>query len=166
MSNPHYTGDPIVAGAWRRQTFSAAIDRPSPEMTDAILSEHLPALNKLLSATSSAALAEVIGTAYDFSRMLHGAAGSAGDAFYRAFVPELQSVLDPLQIELVKRCTRCEVGQQEFVGSTVFLGLVKVMSAQQLAGKTVNTQTIMRRAMVICECALLGSIPPPPPMSA
>jgi hypothetical protein len=156
------SGDPIVAGAWRRQTFSAAIDRPSPEMTTTILSEHIPALYKLLSSTSSGAgeLSELIGTAYDFSRMLHGATSSAGDTFYRAYVPELQSALDPLQIELVKRCTRCEVGEPEQVGATVFLGLVKVASAQQLGGKALNTQTVMRRAMVICECALLGAIAP------
>lgn len=154
-------GDPIVAGAWRRQTFSAAIEKPSPEMTQAILTELLPALTRLLSTSvnHSAALSELIGTAYDFSRMLHGAQSSAGDAFYRAYVPELQSVLDPQQIELVKRCARCEVGEMEKVGATVFLGLVKVASAQQVSGAAMNSQTVMRRALVICECALLGAMP-------
>ena len=46
---------------------------------------------------------------------------SAGspDAFYRAFVPELGSVLYPAQIELVKRCLRSERGEQDRVGEAV-----------------------------------------------
>jgi hypothetical protein len=128
-------------------------------MTTGILSEHLPALYGLLGASSGPALADLINAAYDFSRMLHGAGSSAGDAFYRAFVPELRAPLDARQVELVKRCARCEAGEPEQVGATVFLGLVKVASMQQLRGKAANTQSVMRRAMVICECALLGSGP-------
>src|SRR3984885_2531751 len=88
-------GDPVVACVWRRQTFSAAVESCSPEMSRLILHEHLPSLLDLLSLennTVPASLTSILDMAYSFSRMLHGSkAGSGGkmDAFYRAFVPDL-----------------------------------------------------------------------------
>lgn len=59
--------------------------------------------------------ASILKDAYDFSRMLHGANPNSGttDAFYRAFVPELGSTLNPQQIELIKRCMRNEQGESD-----------------------------------------------------
>jgi hypothetical protein len=78
------------------------------------------------------------------------------DAFYRAFVPELGSTLYPRQIELVKRCLRSERGEMDRVGATIFPGLVKVTRGPMTPGgqSTENIQTVVRRAQVICECAL------------
>jgi hypothetical protein len=149
------TGDPLVAGAWRRQTFSAAIDAPSASTTAALLAEHLPRLHALVPTPP---LAELLSAAYGFSRMLHGGAASA---FYRAFVPEPRAPLDPRHVELVKRCARCEAGAPETVGATLFLGLVKVAGAPQLRDAAAHTQIVVRRAMVICECALLGAVQTP-----
>lgn len=99
----------------------------------------------------------ILEAAYEFSRMLHGAPSSSGgtvDAFYRAFVPELAAVLHPSQVELVKRCLKSERGEVDRVGATVFPGLVKVTRGAQVANGTAHTQTVVRRAQVICECAL------------
>lgn len=68
----------------------------------------------------------LLDSAYDFSRMLHGSAATSGDIFYRAFVPEVASMLHPRQIELVKRCIRSERSEMCRVGATLFPGLVKV----------------------------------------
>lgn len=158
-------GDPTVASVWRRQTFSAAVDACSPEMSRAILEEHMPTLIELLSPADSAptpvftAAAAVLESAYEFSRMLHGSPSSAGDtadAFYRSFVPELGSTLYPRQVELVKRCMRSERGELDRVGATIFPGLVKVTRGPMTPGgrSADNMQTVVRRAQVICECAL------------
>jgi len=80
------------------------------------------------------------------------------DAFYRAFVPELASTLFPRQIELVKRCLTSERGEPDKVGATIFPGLVKVSRGPVTPNDRPDTgnvmQTVVRRAQVICDCAL------------
>ncbi len=100
--------------------------------------------------------------------MLHGAPSSScgtPDAFYRAFVQDLGATLLPSQVELVKRCLKTERGEADRVGATVFPGLVKVTRGGQAANGSANgsahTQTVVRRAQVICECALGVSTQPP-----
>lgn len=165
--------DPTVAFVWRRQTFVAAIETCSPEMTIQLLQETMPTLLDFFTDGGQtgppAPLVAIINAAYSFSRMLHGSrSSSAGsnDAFYRAFVPELGSILDASQVELSKRCIRSERGEVDRVGSTIFPGLVKVtrppLSAQGKKGEVV--QTTVRRSQVICECAMgMGGPPPRPP---
>ncbi|KAJ6532668.1 hypothetical protein DFH09DRAFT_933154, partial [Mycena vulgaris] len=137
-----FPGDPTVASVWRRQTFSAAVETCTPEMAHSILTEQIPHLTHLL---DSVLPSSVLDSAYHFSRMLHGTVGS-GDAFYRAFVPELGGALYPRQIELVKRCLKNERGEIDRVGCTLFPGLAKVGLG--------NEQTVVRRAQVICDCAM------------
>jgi hypothetical protein len=106
--------------------------------------------------------------------MLHGApavAGPSADTFYRSFVPELASTLYPHRVELAKRCRCSERGELDRVGATIFPGLVKVSHAPPGPGVPPGhtTQTVVRRAQVICECALQAtnypvSAPPPPAM--
>ncbi|CDO75189.1 hypothetical protein BN946_scf184866.g30 [Trametes cinnabarina] len=166
-----FSRDPTVAAVWRRQTFSAAVDACSLEMSHFFLHENMPNLTQLLriqsdKTTPSGAIIPVLEAAYEFSRMLHSApSGSGGmvDAFYRAFVPDVGSAMDPRQIELVKRCRRTERGEPDRVGATVFPGLVKVTKVP--SGQAAeDVHTVVRRAQVICECALfaapLPSIPP------
>ena len=166
-------GDPTVASVWRRQTFSAAVETFTPEMSQMILDEHMPNLTNLLhlypapdpeANRTPNSVTEVFGAAYDFSRMLHGSASSAGgtvDAFYRAFVPELASTLYPRQIELVKRCLTSEKGEPDRVGATIFPGLVRVSKGPATPNHKPDAknvvQTVVRRAQVVCECALLLS---------
>jgi len=168
------SGDPLVACVWRRQTFSAAVESFTPEMGENILSEHMRALASLLSANprTMAEMHEILTSAYSFSRMLHaGQAGATTDAFYRAFVPEVGHPLDPGQLELVKRCMKSERGQVDTVGACVFPGLVKVTLAPEAAngqngqmnGGDNTVSTVVRRAQVICQCALTGGIPTPQP---
>lgn len=139
-------------------------------MSQLILTENMPSLTTLLDlsplfdelakSTPSNPAMQVLEDAYEFSRMLHGSPSSSGgtvDAFYRAFVPELSSTLYPRQIELVKRCMTSERGEVDRVGATIFPGLVKVSRGPAApAGKpdTENVQTVVRRAQVVCECAL------------
>ncbi|THH32257.1 hypothetical protein EUX98_g1935 [Antrodiella citrinella] len=162
------TGDATVAAVWRRQTFTAAVERCSADMSRFFLDEHMPALTQALypgdtkNQESLSAFA-ILDAGYDFSRMLHGAPSNSGgtaDSFYRGFVPELGSNLSPRQVELVKRCQKSERGEQDKVGATVFPGLVKVtrgvMGPNGQQGE--HGQTVMRRAQVICECALFGHI--------
>lgn len=127
-----------------------------------IMNEQVPALSKLLSPDGKSpppTCTEILDNAYAFSRMLHGSkstSGGATDAFYQGFVPELGSVLHPRQIELIKRCMKSERGEQDRVGACVFPGLVKV-SKTAADGSTKSgddIQTVVRRAQVICECAL------------
>jgi len=167
LSSP---GDPTVASVWRRQTFSAAVETFTPEMSQLILDEHMPGLTKVLllypatdpaSQQSPNSVTRVLEAAYDFSRMLHGSASSSGgtvDAFYRAFVPELSSTLYPRQIELVKRCLTSERGEADKVGATIFPGLVKVSRGPTTPNDKPDAnnvvQTVVRRAQVICDCAL------------
>ncbi|KAI0775080.1 hypothetical protein BD413DRAFT_689575 [Trametes elegans] len=157
-----FSRDPTVAAVWRRQTFSAAVETCSLDMSRFFLSEHMPHLAQLLQiasdkTTPGGAVLPVLEAAYDFSRMLHSAPSSSGgtvDAFYRAFVPDVGSAMNPRQIELVKRCVKTERGEPDRVGATVFPGLVKV--TRGVSGQTADMQTVVRRAQVICECALLG----------
>jgi hypothetical protein len=170
-----FVGDPTVAAVWRRQTFTAAVENVAPETTRSIFEEHLPSLAALLQDQPDDPLGTrtVLEDAYRFSRMLHGApaaAGPAADAFYRSFIPELGSTLYPRQVELAKRCRRSERGEVDRVGATIFPGLVKV--SRNLPGPGVasgdTANTVVRRAQVICECALQatsypGSGVPPTP---
>jgi len=159
-----FARDPTVACVWRRQTFSAAVESCSLEMTQSILMEHLPTLGKILFPTGiiSPSAGQVLEAANSFSRMLHGSNSSAGgtvDAFYRAFIPEWGSTLYPRQIELVKRCMLSEKGDADRVGATIFPGLVKVTRGPLTPGGQApeNIQTVVRRAQVICECALASA---------
>ncbi|KAH9847703.1 hypothetical protein C2E23DRAFT_787174 [Lenzites betulinus] len=165
-----FSRDPTVAAVWRRQTFSAAVETCSVDMSLFFLSEHMPNLTQLLSigadtpkASPSGAVIPVLEAAYDFSRMLHSAPSSSGgqvDAFYRAFVPDVGAAMNPRHIELVKRCQRTERGEPDRVGATVFPGLVKV--TRGVAGQSPDAmQTVVRRAQVICECALAGGVQAP-----
>ncbi|KAI9509806.1 hypothetical protein F5148DRAFT_996086 [Russula earlei] len=169
-----FARDPTVAAVWRRQSFSAAVENVAPEMTRMIFQEHVPSLAALLdSPDDPLGTRAVLEDAYRFSRMLHGAPAAAGpgaDAFYRSFVPELASTLYPRQVELAKRCRRSERGELDRVGATIFPGLVKVSRTPPGPGVATGdtTQTVVRRAQVICECALQAtsypaSAPPPPP---
>jgi hypothetical protein len=146
-------------------------------MSLSILHEQVPELMRVLQGKiPSSGGVWILESAYVFSRMLHGSGAPSSDAFYRAFVPELGSVLYPRQIELVKRCLKSERGETDRVGATIFPGLVKVSRAPPEPGKegtvqvskpevnhcdvvclTRISQTVVRRAQVICECAMGGS---------
>ncbi|TCD63206.1 hypothetical protein EIP91_005845 [Steccherinum ochraceum] len=163
-----FSRDATVAAVWRRQTFTAAVERCSADMSRFFLEEHMPALTQVLhpgDAKYQETLPPflVLEAAYEFSRMLHGApSNSAGtaDAFYRGFVPELGGNLSSRQMELVKRCMKSERGELDRVGATVFPGLVKVTRGvvQPNGQQSEHVHTVVRRAQVICECALLGSM--------
>ncbi|KAF8905079.1 hypothetical protein CPB84DRAFT_1727449 [Gymnopilus junonius] len=162
-----FARDPTVASVWRRQTFSAAVDSCTPDMTLSILYEQVPELMKMLNGKIPASGGvSILESAYTFSRMLHGSGASSSDAFYRAFVPELGSVLYPRQIELVKRCLKSERGETDRVGATIFPGLVKVSRTGTVPGMEETVQTVVRRAQVICECAMGGSCVPTMPFDA
>jgi hypothetical protein len=164
-----------VAAVWRRQTFSAAVENVAPETTRMIFEEHVPSLAALLPDSPDDPLGTraVLEQAYKFSRMLHGApaAAAGSDMFYRSFVPELASTLYPHRVELAKRCRRSERGELDRVGATIFPGLVKVSHTPPGPGVAPGntSQTVVRRAQVICECALQATSypasaqPPPPP---
>lgn len=120
-----------MASVWRRQTFSAAVEAFTPEMSNHILGDGVPELLAYFSQPSMPpnllqGLRSILDSAYDFSRMLHASKSSSGgqsggaDAFYRSFVPELGSVLYPRQIELLKRCRKHESGEVDRVGACVF----------------------------------------------
>ncbi|KAI0342669.1 hypothetical protein BDW22DRAFT_133857 [Trametopsis cervina] len=159
-----FARDATVASVWRRQTFSAAVETCSRDMSRFFISEHLPSLALTIRPDENdnapaAGIYRVLEGGYEFSRMLHGAPSSAGgsvDAFYRAFVPELGSILHPSQIELVKRCMTSERREQDRIGATVFPGLVKVTRgpAGPSGQQGPHAQTVVRRAQAICECAL------------
>ncbi|KAF8348923.1 hypothetical protein F5887DRAFT_542079 [Amanita rubescens] len=156
-----FSRDPTVAGVWRRQTFSAAVESVTPELSLSILREQMPDLLAILGGwLPSTGGTSLLDSAYDFSRMLHGSAATSGDIFYRAFVPEVTSTLHARQIELVKRCIRSERSEVCRVGATLFPGLVKV---SRHTTEPENIQTVVRRAQVVCECALLGRPMMPPP---
>jgi hypothetical protein len=122
-----FARDSTVASVWRRQTFSAAVDNCTPEMAASILAEQLPELARAFAGTIPiSGGTSVLDSGFMFSRMLHGSTGNTADTLYRAFVPELGTMLDPTHVELVKRCLRSERGGLDRVGSTVFPGLVKV----------------------------------------
>lgn len=130
-----------MACVWRRQTFSAAVEACTPDMTLSILHEQVPELMRMLHGKiPSSGGVSILESAYVFSRMLHGSGSPSGDAFYRAFVPELGSVLFPRQIELVKRCLKSERGETDRVGATIFPGLVKVSRAATVPGMEETVQ--------------------------
>lgn len=111
-------------------------------MSLTILYEQVPELMKVLNGKIPASGGvSILDSAYAFSRMLHGSGSASNDAFYRAFVPELGSVLYPRQIELVKRCLKSERGETDRVGATIFPGLAKVSR-----GGTGTDETIQVRA--------------------
>lgn len=145
---------------WRRQTFSAAVDSCTPEMSLSILYEQIPELMRQLNgALPTSGGVSILESAYEFSRMLHGSNSSSGDAFYRAFVPELGSTLYPRQIELVKRCLRSERGELDRVGATIFPGLVKVTRGPPLPsgehGDNVQVYFMSSGCSVVAECLLI-----------
>ena len=142
---------------WRRQTFSAAVDVCAPELVGSILGEQLPTLLGHIGEHVQGMHA-IIASAHAFSRMLHSSPATGGtDAFYRAFVPEIGGVLYPQQIELVRRCVKSERGEVDRVGTTIFPGLVKVSRGQNDRD---TVQTVVRRAQVMCECALYAVLEP------
>ncbi|KAH8921345.1 hypothetical protein BT69DRAFT_1298721 [Atractiella rhizophila] len=178
-----FVREPLVAAVWRRQTFSAAVDSIDPSLALTILTEHLPSTFPIISPHPSQldpSLSQLLTSAYTFSRMLHasgrtGAAAAEGSSFFKAFVPEVGSVLEPGPIELVKRCARAERGEMERVGCCVFPGLVKVqaidvdgaegeqggITAVNLAAagaqkkkKRIPRQLVVKRALVFCSCAM------------
>lgn len=127
------------------------------------MNDHMPALSSALYTGDDKGvpppILNILDAAYGFSRMLHGSRSSSGgttDAFYRAFVPEIGTVLHAGQVELVKRCARADRGEDERVGACVFPGLVKV--SRGVPGPrgqpTEDVQTVVRRAQIICQCAL------------
>ncbi|KAF8444035.1 hypothetical protein L210DRAFT_3107079 [Boletus edulis BED1] len=150
-----FARNPIVAGVWRRQTFSAAVESYSPELAASILEEQLPTLLKFL-GEHTRGIPPILDSAHVFSRMLHGSPATAGgagaDVFYRSFVPEIGSQLYPRQMELIRRCLKSERGDVDRVGAAIFPGLVKVSRGS--ANGQDNMQTVVRRAQVMCECAL------------
>jgi len=153
-----------VACVWRRQTYSAAVESCTPEMSFQIMADTAPHLTHLISVngpdggkTPPPTCTQILDNAYAFSRMLHGSRSTSGgttDAFYRAFVPELGSVLHPRQIELIKRCLMSERGETDRVGACVFPGLVKVSRPSSGGASAEDVQTVVRRAQVVCQCAL------------
>ncbi|POY72853.1 hypothetical protein BMF94_4108 [Rhodotorula taiwanensis] len=183
--------EPLVASVWRRQTFSAAVDSLSPSMSLSLFREHMPHVFPLINATHSNAgaglsheLETVLDASYLYSRMLHKSysPGGAleGSGFYRSFVCQVGSPLDPTQLELIKKCYRTERGEPERVGACLFPGLVKETAvdttplpqisirhgpASRTIQKKRETRTlVVRRAQVICECALaaahgIGTLP-------
>ncbi|ESK95339.1 hypothetical protein Moror_3911 [Moniliophthora roreri MCA 2997] len=154
-----FARDPTVACVWRRQTFSAAVETFSPEMSLNTLCEQVPELMRVLNnIIPTSGNTQILESAYAFSRMLHGQTSTTGDAFYRAFIPELGSALHPRQVELVKRCLKSERGEPDRVGATIFPGLVKVAKAPSVPGTQPidSVQNVVRRAQVICECALFS----------
>ncbi|KAF8606407.1 hypothetical protein BDV93DRAFT_520707 [Ceratobasidium sp. AG-I] len=157
-----FARDATVASVWRRQTYSASVEACTPEMMRNVLMDHAPTLLDFVAPqakTPPQSLMAILNGAHSFSRMLHGSRASSGggaDAFYKAFVPEIGSILYPRQIELVKRCVMNERGEVDRVGACVFPGLVKVSrsAVAPAPGEPETTQTVVRRAQVICGCAL------------
>ncbi|KAJ1307279.1 hypothetical protein OPQ81_001389 [Rhizoctonia solani] len=157
-----FARDATVASVWRRQTYSAAVENCTPDMMSHVMMEHAPNLLEAVAPAGKSlpdSLMAILNGAYNFSKMLHGSKASSGggtDAFYKAFVPEIGSILYPRQIELVKRCVMNEQGQVDRVGACVFPGLVKVSRGTAIPGQgdPETTQTVVRRAQVICGCAL------------
>lgn len=178
--------EPLVASVWRRQTFSAAVDSLDPEMSLSLFREHMPHVFSLIGnnpgAPNSIApeLEAVLDASYLYSRMLHKSysPGGAleGSGFYRSFVCQVGSPLDPTQLELIKKCYRTERGEPERVGACLFPGLVKetavdttplphisirhgpgAHNARTIQKKRETRTLVVRRAQVICECALAAA---------
>ncbi|GAA5914407.1 uncharacterized protein JCM6883_003178 [Sporobolomyces salmoneus] len=173
--------EPLVASVWRRQTFSAAVDSLSPAMSLSLFHEHMKTVFSLInpSPTIRPELEAVLDASYVYSRMLHKSysPGGAleGSGFYRSFVCQVGSPLDPTQLELIKKCYRTERGEPERVGACLFPGLVKETAIDttplpqtsirhgpgaqsRVPTKKRETRTlVVRRAQVICECALAAA---------
>ncbi|GAA5840551.1 hypothetical protein JCM11251_007613 [Rhodosporidiobolus azoricus] len=182
--------EPLVASVWRRQTFSAAVDSLDPEMSLSLFHEHMPHVFSLINPAPSPTLSTpsiapdleaVLDASYVYSRMLHKSysPGGAleGSGFYRSFVCQVGSPLDPTQLELIKKCYRTERGEPERVGACLFPGLVKETAIDtnplpqisirhgpgtsgfnRVQQKKRETRTlVVRRAQVICECALAAA---------
>lgn len=138
-----------------------------PSLLQVLLSTHDPSSHSSSSRDRQipAGLDEILVQAWEFARVVHASRpSSAGnkESFYRAFVPDMGSALDPsqvrlfpfplfalstqgcatdstiswlrAQIELVKRCHRTEAGEHEVVGACLFPGLVKVWKKDGVAG--------------------------------
>lgn len=75
-------------------------------MSSTLFSEHMPRLFSLINPTPSLSipLGAVLEASYTFSRMLHasksptGGGGMESSGFYRAYVPEIGSQLDPTRL--------------------------------------------------------------------
>lgn len=76
-------------------------------MSSTLFAEHMPRLYALINPSPrmlSAPLSNVLEASYTFSRMLHasksptGGGGMESSGFYRAYVPDLGSVLDPSKL--------------------------------------------------------------------
>ncbi|KAJ7064745.1 hypothetical protein C8F01DRAFT_983308, partial [Mycena amicta] len=145
------TPDSLCSSRTQRLPVSAAVDSCSREISHSIFSEHIPRLTELLGLPAQS----TIESAFHFSRMLHATAG--GDAFYRAFVPEIGSTMHASQIELVKRCLKNESAELDRVGCRMFPGIVKVGLDGENVSCSLLGGTVVRRAQVICECALSPS---------
>ncbi|KAI5477457.1 hypothetical protein MNV49_006369 [Pseudohyphozyma bogoriensis] len=177
-----FNREPLVASVWRRQTFSAAVESLDPAMSIALFAEHMPRLFSVINPNPHElhpSLQNILEASYTFSRMLHasksptGGGGMESSGFYRAYVPDLGSQLDPTKLELIKKCYRTERGEPERVGACLFPGLVKVSAIDtapapaqslRLGGQNVKPVTkrdtrvlVVRRAQVICECALAAA---------
>jgi len=136
-----WLGEPLVASVWRRQTFSAAVDSLNPAMSLSLFHEHMKHVFSLINPTPTIRpdLETVLDASYVYSRMLHKSysPGGAleGSGFYRSFVCQVGSPLDPTQLgehrtfglpipskrrwqisiyelaELIKKCYRTERGE-------------------------------------------------------
>ena len=146
-----------MAAVWRRQMFTSPVGYVAPETMQQIFEECMPSLAILLQDQPNDAFGtrKVLEDAYRFSRMLHSA---PADTFYRSFAPEVGSTLYPRQVELVKRCRLDDLGEVDRVGVTIFPGLVKLSPSRNppgpLGASADTTTTVVRRAQVICKCAL------------
>ncbi|SCV73265.1 BQ2448_7190 [Microbotryum intermedium] len=127
--------EPLVASVWRRQTFSASLTHLSERTCFSLLSRHIPAISYLLNPSPthlSSSLSTMLEAFHLYARTLHssatamgGGGGVEGSGFYRAYVPQIGTLLDPGRLELIKRCYRTERGEPERVGACLFPGLVK-----------------------------------------
>jgi hypothetical protein len=115
-------GEPLVASVWRRQTFSAAVDSLNPAMSLSLFNEHMQNVFSLINSgtTIRPELEAVLDASYVYSRMLHKSysPGGAleGSGFYRSFVCQVGSPLDPTQLgESLSRSKSCS-----FVSLTFF----------------------------------------------
>ncbi|KAI9432892.1 hypothetical protein BJY52DRAFT_1231706 [Lactarius psammicola] len=161
-----FARDATAAAVWRRHTFSVAVEHLLPEVIQKIFEDVMPSLAALLpdSADDPLGTHRVLQDAFEFSCMLNGVLASEGpgmDGSYRLFVPEFTSILDPHQIKVVRRCCRYDHGEIERVGATLFPGLVKILPTPPGPGVVPgeNTLTVVRRALVTCECTLLDDFP-------
>ena len=147
-----------MAAVWRRLMFTTAMENVAPETLRLVFEQELPSLAAILQDYDPLGTRKVLEDAYKLSRMLHGAPDPAGrGVFYRSFVPEIGSTLNPRLVELSMPCRLADRGGVDHVGVTLFLGLVEV--SRDLPGPEV-TKKVLRRAHIICKCALQAMIYP------